>query len=907
MDAERSAGSPATLFGYNKEPTTVHIRLRFVAACALGAFLAIGPCATRQVEAQDMTAGNATLSGSVVDQQTGLAIVNADVTLLQGTRRVAQTHTDAAGAFAFTGEPAGIYAIVIAAQGYQASRLADEAALDGSTTSVHITVPRATSSGGELQEIGRVQAVSHAALATTTVVNRSVSGDLIRNESALRIGDVLLAQPGLTSFNLDSAPGDDLNISIRGLRPSESQFLIDGHPAGPLGVFNGSGGGFNFQLSPSFVLSDLQIAYGTGGSQLLGIDAIAGTIDYRTFAPTARPHAEFTEGAGTQGRKTSSFRFTGTAGKLGYALASGVEGTFGDFSPQRVMQSGLLAGDASTATVANNTWNVSGNYDLRNSLVKLRYAFSPSTVLSLSGFNATSWDDKTGEGDNDFVTPEYAVYTAQQSGNTCTTAGGAAGFPAAVGSVPNACLTPAQYGALFSGPSGGSPIAWQALRLQDYDARLTTTLLKNNFTVEGFANKYYQIYNRNEAGFTNQYWTVGERITDDLVSDRNTFGFGYIGVHQLYTSGTFKQSNPRFAPDLGSYVGNAFLRDIYDLTPKLQLFANANIKTSSVANATNLDPRASFVYRPNGSDVYRVSVGRATDAPDAQLKSAPLSITTQPGALNPNCGGLNSIGSDANGSLASENAKEIELSYGHRFRADSQVQVVGYDDEVQNVVFSSIQPLAGFGPGALPANVGDYLARISTYCGKPASLASLGLTTAANAGAGRFRGIDVTGRYRLSPKLYVDYGYDMLSARYFGIPATSLQNNVTLIDGGQIAAVPFQKANLGVDYTFRDATELRLDGFFVGRNNALYRPPYFYADGFVSRPFGKDLTLNLGVQNLFNSQYDAYGRFGYATFQPENGFGTDANAIEQEYNGNGGERFGLPQRSFMLSLTARVR
>jgi hypothetical protein len=115
------------------------------------------------------------------------------------------------------------------------------------------------------------------------------------------------------------------------------------------------------------------------------------------------------------------------------------------------------------------------------------------------------------------------------------------------------------------------------------------------------------------------------------------------------------------------------------------------------------------------------------------------------------------------------------------------------------------------------------------------------------------------------------------------------------------------KANLAVDLTLKDRTEFRIDGYFVGRGNALNRNPYGYANGFISHPFGHSLSLNLGVSNIFNSAYDQYGRFGYANFIPENSFGHDANAIEQSYNGNYGERFGLPERSFVLSLSAKVR
>ena len=249
----------------------MRILLRHLAALSLTLFVATGPCSTLPVAAQSASAGTA-LTGNVVDQQNGLAVAGAAVTLYHNTVRVASTTTDNSGHFAFPDEPAGLYDVEIAAVGYGRSRLTDEAlGVGASLVSLRIVIARETSSQSGLREIGHVSARSNRnALATTTVVNRTISADLIQHEGNLRLGDALLTQSGLTSFNLDSAPGDDLNISIRGMRPSEAQTLIDGHPVGPIGVFNGNGGGFNYQLSPSSSLADVQIAYGTGAQPCWG-------------------------------------------------------------------------------------------------------------------------------------------------------------------------------------------------------------------------------------------------------------------------------------------------------------------------------------------------------------------------------------------------------------------------------------------------------------------------------------------------------------------------------------------------------------------------------------------------------------------------------------------------------------
>lgn len=882
--------------------------LRAIAALSAALLVVTGPCATLRAEAQTTANTNASFTGNVVDQQSGLPVSGATITLTRAGSTVATATTDGDGTFTFPAEAAGIYSIGISAQGYERSIVSDEALTSTGTTALRIVIQRAASSQGGLHEIGRTSVTgSRNALATTTVINRNISADLIQKEANLRVGDALLAAPGLTSFNLDSAPGDDLNISIRGQRPSEAQALVDGDPIGPIGVFGGTNGGFNYQLSPSAALHNVEITYGTGGSALSGVDAIAGTIDFQTINPTREREFGINQSFGTQGRRQTTLSATGTAGRLGYALLNSVQGTWGGFQPGAVTQSGLLGGDLTSANVAANTWLVSGNYVLRNNLVKLRYELNPTTALTAQAYIGTSWDDKTGEGDNDFQTPQIVAYGAAQGGATpCTLSNGSGGYVAKTDANPNACFTPAQYAAAFSGPAGGTPLAFQTLSLQDYSARLNSTIGRNAVTVEGFANKYDQVYDRNLAGFTNAYWTIGERVSDDIVGDRNTVGFGYLGIHQLYTAGNYGSTGVTYQPDLGSSVGNVFVRDIFNATPHLQIFANANLKSANVSKQTTVDPRLSLVYRPNNADVFRVSAGRANEAPSVQLKSGNPNVSTQPGALNPNCG-LNSIGSAPNPTIVNESANEIELSYGHHFGADSQVQVVAYENDVTNALFSNVLPLSTFGPGAVPANLADYLNRIDVvgHCATPATIANLGLSTTANAGAGRFRGIDLTGRLRVNHNVYLDYGYDLISARYFGIPDVSLRRNVLLVDGGQIQSVPFDKGNLGLDVTF-GSTEARVDGFYVGRNNGLNRPAYTYFNGFVSHRLAKNLTLNLGVENIFNSQYDQYGRIGYAQYIPENQYGTDATVLDQALNGNGGERFALPERSIVLGISTRV-
>ena len=142
---------------------------------------------------------------------------------------------------------------------------------------------------------------------------------------------------------------------------------------------------------------------------------IAGTVDYQTLQPTKKPTGLLQQGIGNDGKTLSALQATGISDKLGYALAYAVEGTYGQFAPEEIPQTGLSGNDLTAATLATNTYTVTGNYLLRNGLLKLSYDFDPSTRLTLTGFSSTDWVDKTGNGDQDFLSYPFQLFNAQQA------------------------------------------------------------------------------------------------------------------------------------------------------------------------------------------------------------------------------------------------------------------------------------------------------------------------------------------------------------------------------------------------------------------------------------------------------------------------------------------------------------
>lgn len=865
------------------------------------------------VPAVAQAAASATISGTLVDQASGLPVVNAKIELFQAGRHVAESTSDANGSYSFQNLNPGVYDAEIHASGYEATRSDEVYTFDGSQAQLRTALLRSSQSGG-LKEIGTVR-TARGGLQTSSVITERVATTKIVSQGMLRIGDALLTLPGITANDLDSAPGDDLHINIRGMKGSETGTLLDGHPIGPIGVGADQRGGYNYQLSPTWGLANTEVTYGSGGLALYGVNVTGGTVNFETLEPTSVPSATFLTGIGTQGRATSIFTTSGTAGHFQYAGSYGVQGSQGGFKPQTFTQTALLVGnpsgtdyfgDLSPGNVAANTWPVSGDYLLRSGVAKLRYALSPATNVTFTAFNATSWDDKTGEGDNDAWSGPFTGYFFDQNAGSQP---GCSGLWVKVSDAgAEQCYNRQQFTNAFSGPFGGTPVAWQALRNQDYSLRLVSTSNHNQFTANVFTDTFNLLYNRNDSGHTNNYGTFGIQLANDVITPQNDLTFGVYAYNQSEIDGQFTvgPSSVSFNPTIDSSYNSVFVRDAWTPSGKLSLFASGWLNQNDVTSSSEFEPRLTAMYRPDRHDVLRVSAGKAQGVPQVGLLRSAPQFNLTPGNINPNCSpnGLTQVATTSNNKLQAEKAEDLEVSYGHSFKDDSNIQAIAYDMNQRNVIFSGLVPLTAIGLTPPSSLLAGYLARIGS-CNPSATIANLAASQVQNAGTGRFRGINLTGRQRLTRNVFVDYGYYVQSARMFNIPTLAQQNNWTLVDGGQVDKIPVHTANLGIDVSTSHGLDLRLDGFYVGANNGLLRPAYTYANGSITQRV-KNLSFNLGVYNMFNSQYDQFGRIGLATFQPENSFGTDANALSQAFNGFDGERFGLPQRSFFFSISQRI-
>lgn len=636
-----------------------------------------------------------------------------------------------------------------------------------------------------------------------------------------------------------------------------------------------------------------------------------------------------------------------------------MQGTHGDFAPQSIFQSARPSNvssasaypngacnnangnDVSLCNQAASTYGVSQDTIVRSALAKFRYSLSPVTNLTGTVYSGIQWADSTGNGDNDFLpyNSRLAQINSTPGGPNCTTGGGTAGYTVVTDPIANttACSTPQQWAAASYGPDGGGANRQRGAQMKDYHLLFATAWGANHITVDGFINNYSYWKDSNLSGgvdasgnelgqpdFTNYYNTHGLLIADDLTFGSNDIGFGYYSQNQLQTGIKTKHVAPDLIlPQPSAFLneGSAFIRDTQVFTPQLSLFTNGWLKHSSVTGNTTFDPRISAVLRPDSADVFRLTYGRSDGAPAPSLKLVGQTEISNPGAslTSVSCSGLNEAGSGGNPNLLAESANDIEAGYGHRFKGDSNIQVTGYVTNVTNQLIAAQQPLLSYGIGNVFFDqnaLQTYAARLITACGlSPAAGSNLALVypylsvaTTYNLAHALARGIELSGRQRVSKIVSFDYGYSIESSQQFGLPDDFLQNNPTNVNGGQILGLPLHQATISLDVAPKN-WEFRIDNYYVDGNNPLDRPAYWHSNAFISHAFGKDnrTVLTLGGTNIFNNAVQVYGYLGQGVFARENPFFSDSSALAEFVNGNfSAEEFGIAPATLTLTLSQRI-
>jgi hypothetical protein len=584
-----------------------------------------------------------------------------------------------------------------------------------------------------------------------------------------------------------------------------------------------------------------------------------------------------------------------------------VSNTYGSAMPPS-----LTAADVAACTI-----DVGSDYLNKNVLAKFTYALDSKTSVQASFFDAASNDNGIGNGQN-----YYTPYSQMLGQANSVIAGGNNNFmlmpsgtqttcSATTIAVLNdspagyACVTAKQFATDFSGPYDKGEGGFHNDSDQDYHARITRQIGAGLLTFDGYVDTYSE-YNEKPnaddylAAEQDTWYTHGALISDEYAGQKNDFSFGVSFQHQMHETNQWPADG---VPCFGDcYVGfpfgdtNYFIHDTYDASRQFSVFADLTLDDSKVSNTTSFDPRVSLVYRPDAADVFRVTGGAASISPDPILYTGGLYPNPGLGAIYSHFSGgiftdmpTSGVACDSpvpvvegpGSSVTPEQADDIEVALAHRFPNQAIVEVDAYNTIETNPIISGVAPLSAAPPGQLSAfnmaNPTYFATTLATLngpggCGTGYTMNDLGVIIPTNSGQAQYRGMNVYAKVPITRQLEIDGNYTIQTAYYTGLSQQVQLNNPGYINYQQFYGIPPQTATLGLGYNNRQgAWTARIDGYYVGNNNSYYRPAFWYANANISKTV-KNVTLNLGISNLFNNDASIYQYLNVGTVLNQNAY-----------------------------------
>ncbi len=211
-----------------------------------------------------LQAGNTgKITGRVTDKASGEAIVSANI-LVVGTQRGAVTDID--GRFSIIGVPAGTCTVRASQVGYQQIDYTDVRVNPDQTTELNFALSQ---SAVEIQGV-TISADQALVNSLSTSSTQTVSSKAIENiPNVKNVEDVLKLQAGVVK--------QGNNLFIRGGRPNEVQYLIDGIPTNSI-VANSNGAVTTAQQNQDLQKLYAGISSGTIGGSETGVSISANAI-----------------------------------------------------------------------------------------------------------------------------------------------------------------------------------------------------------------------------------------------------------------------------------------------------------------------------------------------------------------------------------------------------------------------------------------------------------------------------------------------------------------------------------------------------------------------------------------------------------------------------------------------------
>ncbi|GAC1402535.1 MAG: hypothetical protein NVSMB64_02560 [Candidatus Velthaea sp.] len=623
------------------------------------------------------TAGS--VSGRITTAD-GTPIVRAVVTL-QG-RTSEDQRADARGRFSIDGLPPGMYALSAIAGGYAALAPRPIEVRAGATTSIALTLIRSASS---LTTIGTVSTAGTPAISTSSVPTQIFNTQEYAARGFTRIGDVLQDALSATVIRQGSSSlAAPQSVALRGPDPTETLVDIDGHE-----VNNGNSGDFDLSLLDPATFESVQVVYGIAPSALIAPSTIGGAINVRTLEPTATAHGLLRASAGSFNSFGETLQATGTANRLGYALA---------------VHRTTTANDVSHATLTDSSGAASvvgSSVDAGTALAKLRYGFGTSG----EGYAEVTFRDQSSRRDVSAalssIVPRGQAPTGpagpvdqRRQRQIFTDPGSAAPF--AFDSFAGSMLLDRSvgYGVDLHVPLGP--------RSGDGGAR-TTALFRHLTSLSA------QSVRGPAAGISSAYSNDRDRLWDDTLEIDQRLANATLALKFRLRSERLDidgPAGPRALGGLAQTQRSAALRFAYDPTPHVHYTAAAYYSSFSTFGQS-FDPRLGIVWTPTAATAFRASAGTTFQAPQLTELYVPSTLP------QPDANGHINIG---NANLTADRASEYDVGFEHLLGGRAHRTHVAADVYRTNLRAPSQRylPAATCRPGApdrscasFPINIGN--------------------------------------------------------------------------------------------------------------------------------------------------------------------------------------------------------
>jgi outer membrane cobalamin receptor len=674
----------------------------------------------------------------------------------------------------------------------------------------------------KLRTIGEVTVNGGYALVRNAIPEFDVSRSQMDALGYTNVTDALQEVPSVIIQRPDSgSPTAPSVVSLRGPDPSEALVTLDGH------LLNDQNTG-DLDLSqfavPAF--SAVSVTEGLGPFDGEGSNTFGGAVNFVSLRPTQQPHAAISGSIGSFGTTQTWLNATGSAGKLGYAVAGDDYQSSGQVNqnafviPQNNVPVSCASSSSSGMPNCPALTHLGSWTSSRLGVLNLDYNFSQRADAGVRIFNLGDSRDESGAlngiAGNAYVPcdPSDPAAPACPSGNT---------------NVSNPAL----------GWHVGSGSALFAQNIRAYDAYSRSVLGSGSLLADFFATDNDVNFSGGSAGVTPYDVSHSDKRYDESLSwgrtfDDAEFQFGaYTRQESLTGAG--------IAGTLYNSIHSYYLRGA-------QRFGRLRLSSSIYdANYTtfgsSLDWRLAASYDLGDADVVRASAGTGF-RPPLLIEQYYFPPTIVGGKVQPNPGlppaDANCVvAGQGNPNEKSEHATEYELGFSHLFSSSSNLDVSLYRSNLRDTIENSYPGYSCNDPNGfayeVPINIGNAV----------------------------YEGAEVRFKQRFPQQnltMQLAYGLNVAFPYSLGPNVSNPTSGGNLVPYEQFLGVPQQQASATLMWAAKGwhaATAFT----FTGRNNPLGQAPYTFADAAVGKSLG-NVDLTVAGTNLFNAVSGPFTYYG---------------------------------------------